>query len=189
MKVLKKVISKYLKGKKGFTLVELIIAMAVFSIVMVAYSSLFLTGSKTYGLVYDGYKAQNEARIAMSFITVKIRKNDRLITPDPVADPNYECNAVSIVELLPSGKYMQIVGDTTTEYIYAHSTGGATSLIVTEDAGQVFTGSGDIIAEGLAGITMDYIDITDTNKIVVEIGYNNGVTSRIEETILLRSQT
>ncbi len=177
--------TKLMKDQKGLTLVELITAMAVMSILTVAYFSLFFACGNTYDVVYDGYKAQNEARIAMSFLTVKIRQNDKIIIdPDP-ASP-VERNAVILRDDMLGRKYMRIDGDTV-EFIYPFDTGTGKSLIITDTESDLFTGSGRLVAERLRDIIMEY-DPVDNNKIVVTISYENGGIDTIEETIALRAK-
>ena len=131
-----------LKSVKGFTLVELITAMALLSILIAGYFTVF-TGGQTYDVVYDGYKVQNEARIAMSYITVKIRQNDRVITTPT------EHNAVSIEDTVGGVTYMRVEGDgADNEYIYEHN-GRLMTFTAAGDFTDADIGSGDVIAEGL----------------------------------------
>lgn len=179
-----------LKSVKGFTLVELITAMALLSILIAGYFSLFFTGEQTYDVVYDGYKIQNEARIAMSYITVKIRQNDRIITipPIPPAILPTEYNAVSIADTSGGITYMKIENDADNEYIYEHN-GCLMTYRTTGDFTDTDAGSGEIIAEGLQNITMRYPGIGDTSRILVSVSYiNGGKVQLLEETITLRAQ-
>lgn len=179
-----------LKSVKGFTLVELITAMAIMSILIAGYFSLFFTGEQTYDVVYDGYKIQNEARIAMSYITVKIRQNDRIITipPVPPAVLPTEYNAVSIADTDGGITYMKVEDGTENEYIYGHN-GCLMAFKTTGDFYDSDAGSGEIIAEGLQNITLGYPGIGDTSRILVSISYiNGGKVQLLEETITLRAQ-
>lgn len=172
-----------LKSVKGFTLVELITAMALLSILIAGYFSLFFTGGQTYDVVYDGYKVQNEARIAMSYITVKIRQNDRVITTPT------EHNAVSIEDTVGGVTYMRVEGDgADNEYIYEHN-GRLMTFTAAGDFTDADIGSGDVIAEGLQNITMEYPGIGDTSRIIVKISYiSSSSVQLLEETIVLRAQ-
>jgi prepilin-type N-terminal cleavage/methylation domain-containing protein len=178
------------KNENGFTLVELITAMAIMSILIAGYFSLFFAGEQTYDVVYDGYKIQNEARVAMSYITVKIRQNDRLITipPIPPAVLPTEYNAVSVADTSGGISYMKVEYGTENEYVYGHN-GRLMAFKTTGDFFDSDAGSGDIIAEGLQSITFGYPGIGDTSRILVSISYvNGGMVQLLEETISLRSQ-
>ena len=65
-----------LKGNKGYSLIELIVVLAVMAIVGTMALSLIATGSKLYKNIYDRQLAQKDARIAMSYITMRVRQND-----------------------------------------------------------------------------------------------------------------
>lgn len=175
-KVLKK-----LNSIKGFTLTELITAMAVMGILTAAYFSLFFFGDKTYDAVYDDSRTQNEARIAISFLSVKIRQNDKLIQESP-ADPDSWRNAVAI-KVHDGKNYMQVDSDTGKEYIYFLGS----CLYETDDISKLFTSNGSVVAEGLNSVTMDYPSETDQTKIKLSVRYNDG-EGKIEETIGLMAQ-
>lgn len=182
MGTIKRRITAQLKSAKGFTLIELITAMALMSILIAGYFSLFFAGGKTYDVIYDNYKTQNEARIAMSFITVKIRQNDRVVT-DP--DTGVRNNAVLLDSTDSGVPYMRVdISESTTEYIYAQDG----SLMVAEDLADIDDGNGRIIAEGLNSIVIRYPSVTDMTKIEVIITYNEEGRDRIEQTISLRAQ-
>ena len=71
MNILNKITSE-----KGFTLVELLLAMAILSILAASLVSLLSTGSSLFVNTEKYYQSQLEARTALSYITVKIRQND-----------------------------------------------------------------------------------------------------------------
>lgn len=64
------------KKRPGFTLIELLISLLLFSIVGLILMQYLLTGSTLYKKVYTTYNASSEARIGLSYITVKIRESD-----------------------------------------------------------------------------------------------------------------
>jgi len=64
------------KSRKGYTLVELLLAMAILSILAASLSALLSTGSNLFANAEKSYQSQIEARTALSYITVKIRQND-----------------------------------------------------------------------------------------------------------------
>jgi len=64
--------------QRGITLIELIVVMALFAIVGSLIVTLMRSGGKFNEDVQRNADAQSSARIAMSYITVKIRQNDSL---------------------------------------------------------------------------------------------------------------
>lgn len=68
--------SVFRTNNKGFTLIELIVVLAIMGIMGSMLVSMMHTGAMTFRSTYDTADAQNDARVAMSYLTVKIRQND-----------------------------------------------------------------------------------------------------------------
>ena len=185
-------IKKLAKSKKGLTLVELILAMAIMSILMAAYYSLFFTGNRHYEYVHDSYRKQNEARIAMSYVTTRIRQNDVLLDGP-------ERHAVSIATS-GSRQWLRIEskdadGNQQYEHIYGYTgPGGDTRLMSintnTEepDISSVELDRGTVIADSLSGIEFSWMTQNDNTCITIEIKYDSTEKGRFEETIVLRAK-
>lgn len=67
---------KRLLNQKGFTLTELIVAMAVLAILGSVVTSLVKTGLSAYGQVSGTASAETEARTALSLVTTQLRRHD-----------------------------------------------------------------------------------------------------------------
>lgn len=67
---------KLLKNKKGFTFTELIVVMAIMSIVGAAVAGLLRTGLSASGRISEDMAYETEARTALSLITVQLRQHD-----------------------------------------------------------------------------------------------------------------
>ena len=63
----------FLKNRQGFTLVEVIVSMALVSIILLMASSLLTTGQKMYNKGTDKADIQFDARMAADFITNELR--------------------------------------------------------------------------------------------------------------------
>ncbi len=63
----------FLKKRQGFTLVEVIVSMALVSIILLMASSLLTTGQKMYNKGTDKADIQFDARMAADFITNELR--------------------------------------------------------------------------------------------------------------------
>lgn len=181
-------IKKRVQSEKGFTLIELIVAMAIMSILLTMYFSLFFAGGKQYEFVYDSYRKQNEARIAMSFITTKIRQNDALVT-------GTETHAVSVWPS-DSGPYLRIEslddeGNPVYEFIYGYNASGSNLQLMSKimygedidsDAG------GSVIADNLYSIEFGSEDVDGNTCINIVIKYDSTEKGKYEETIVLRAK-
>lgn len=176
------------QSQKGFTLIELIVAMAIMSILLTMYFSLFFAGGKQYEYVHDSYKKQNEARIAMSFITTKIRQNDALVT-------GTETHAVSVWPS-GSGTYLKIEsidadGDPAYEYIYGYSAEGSNLQLrykIRDDEDFDFDDDGSVIADNLYSIEFGSEDVDGNTCINIVIKYDSTEKGKYEETIVLRAK-
>ena len=67
---------RMLGSSGGQSLVELIVVMVMLSILGTVILSLMRTGGTAYKRIHDNFTSENEARIALSYITIKIRQSD-----------------------------------------------------------------------------------------------------------------
>lgn len=181
-------IKRHTRSEKGFTLIELIMAMAIMSILLTMYYSLFFAGGKQYEYVHDSYKKQNEARIAMSFITTKIRQNDVLAT-------RTETHAVSVWPS-DSGPYLRIEslddeGNPVYEFIYGYNASGSNLQLMSKimyDEDFDFDDDGSVIADNLYSIEFGSEDVDGNTCINIVIKYDSTEKGKYEETIVLRAK-
>ena len=64
------------KNTRGYTLIELVVVMAIMAILGTMLITMMNTGTNLYRNANAVMDAQSNARLAMSYITVKIRQND-----------------------------------------------------------------------------------------------------------------
>lgn len=67
---------RLLKNKKGFSFIELVVVMAIMSIVGTAVAGLLRTGLSASGRISENMATETEARTALSLITVQLRQHD-----------------------------------------------------------------------------------------------------------------
>ena len=63
-------------NNKGYSLVELLLVMMLLLLFGITTFSLIYSGSETYQRISDNKNAESDARIALSYINVKIRQHD-----------------------------------------------------------------------------------------------------------------
>ena len=175
---MRKTIAKLKKTKsKGNTLVELVIVMSMIALLGGVLINLISTGGNSYKRVSVNYKAENEARLAMSYTTVKIRQNDIqgaisvLEPPDP--------NKLIIIKPAPLPGRWEIYESTNAE--------GIKILVEDDFDGTANPPKQSVIAENIEF----YVDMTVVdmqNRIHVTITYLNAERV-LEETITLRTDT
>ena len=64
--------------QSGFSVVELLIALAIMSLLATSLLTIISSGGEAFRSIFDVKDAQGEARVALSYITVKIRQNNAL---------------------------------------------------------------------------------------------------------------
>lgn len=67
-----------IKDGGGYSLIELIISMAIIALLGSALFTMISSGGRSYQRIQKNYTSQNDARVALSYVTVKIRQNDRV---------------------------------------------------------------------------------------------------------------
>lgn len=86
---------KYLSGRGGFTLVELLVVTAIMGLVIGAVYSLYLTNMRTAYNQDEVAEVQQNLRIAMDAIATDLRKAGALVPKG--TDPIDSCTATSLV--------------------------------------------------------------------------------------------
>ena len=157
-----------IKSNRGLTLVELMAVMAIMAILAATLSATLSTGSRLFRRTDDTYKAQTEARVAMSYITMKLRQHDRT-------------GGVAVNDQ-PGNPYLQLTSGGTTTKIY-HQDKKLVEQIEKTDGSIVFTD----IAEHIKAV--EFSQSSDKKLIIVSIKYfdGNGSEKALSKTVILRS--
>ena len=88
------------KSAKGYSLVELIVVMAIIGILGTMLVTMMNLGGKLYRNANAAMEAQSNARLAMSYINMRIRQNDALnkIDVDNVIVESITYAALTIID-------------------------------------------------------------------------------------------
>ncbi|WP_176786210.1 PilW family protein [Desulfosporosinus hippei] len=110
------------KSSKGYTLVELIVVMAIMGILGTTLLTMMNTGGKLYRDANAIMEEQSNSRLAMSYITMRIRQNDvkNNISIKNVSIDSEMYRALTIVDSTNSSRSYWICFDTTTNKLKEH---------------------------------------------------------------------
>ena len=138
----------------GFTLVELLIALALSLVVLVSVSGAFISQRKTYDAQEQMTEMIQGTRAVMEVITreVKLAGFNPTGSTTLVGIP-YSTTQLEIRADL-DGDGTAIASDTNELIIYTHD---STDLEIDRDAGQAFS-SAKLLAENIESFTFDYLD-------------------------------
>lgn len=156
-------------GERGFTLVEAVVAMTIFSFVAVLVAALYLHGYRSYSRESERIEVQENLRIAMARMTAKIRQAD----PDSmtISDSGRHIEFILSSSGKRAGYRLDALGNEIEEKI--ESSGGYTWLPV---AGQitdlVFTREGNNITVTLVGGNGKSGKVRLSTKVNLRVGEN-----------------
>lgn len=108
--------ARRLRGRDGYTLVELIVVLSIFLFIVTALTQLFTSGAKAELDMNRRFQAQQEARLALDRMRRELHCADSIV---PGADGDGDGNVASITVSLPSqcpsakGQNISVVYDTT----------------------------------------------------------------------------
>lgn len=136
-------------NKKGFTLVEVLVVVAITALIGAAVNELFTTTWRTYHTTNGGLNAEQEARVAMEKIAKDLRQATTVssISAQAITFYRYYDNdtvstkiqitlsgkIITYTKTLPSGTYPNVTYPTsnaTTSIIASHIENNATALFV-----------------------------------------------------------
>ncbi len=175
---------KIKNNNKGFTLIELITAITILALLSGALYTLFFSGSKTFEVAHDSYLAQNNARIAMSYLTVKIRQNDAVTSSGGIISRDVDVMQTS------TGSALTIKSPSGSDRLQIYSLGGQ----LLETTGAAFSADGTMITDGIESVTFTTSSGVTVNSMNIGIsvkykdGKSDGNERSLDETVTLRAE-
>ena len=171
--------------ERGFSVIELLVALAIISLLGSSLIAIVGAGSDAFRHVLSDRDAQAEARIAVSYVTVKLRQNDARgrVSIEKSDSEEYPGNVLKIIQ--PTG--------TDSLFIYFVKADGADLPGQLVEKYSTAPGVGDphganVIAE-ISGFSVSYADDDETGtQISVAAHYMAGGAQRsLESLVTLRA--
>lgn len=157
-------------NNKGFSLIELIVSLAVIMIVGGSIASFLLTGSNSYASVINNTDLQEEAQLVMNQIS------DIVITAEKAV--NFK-NADNKLEVFNENEKYEIVFKNSEKKLYYNKfdrkTGTVKFIPESENV---------LMAENVSFFEADSTKVESTNKLIVRIVFENKSKTYVKEEII-----
>ena len=162
--------------KKGFTIVELVISMALFSIILVATSSIFVTALKNYQINITKSDFQKEVNFSLD----DINKNIKLAIEVPLTYGSYSLSQNILILALPttdsSANFIYEDGAPLKDYVIYYSENGNLHKVTHADPSGIRAnqnGEDKIILGNLTNVNYSYFPgLTGASQVeaTIEVG-------------------
>jgi len=178
----------------GFSIIELLVALTLMALLGGSLLTVISGGSSAYNRMLSDKDYLSEARIAMSYITVKLRQNDASGAISVISsDSQYNTRNVLRIDRTPGDD-----SDNSTFIYFEDIEGQAGGVLVERDSntpgvGRATAGtgaydSGNVIAV-ISDFAISYLDGM-RDRIEVEVAYlSSGSEKSLKTTIYLKSET
>lgn len=152
------------KGLRGFTLLELLIAVTIFSIVAIAIYSSFNVGIRTWRKAENSYKVRQEARHALNTIGRELRCAINSTAMPFEGSSNYVSFCRTMKVSNPQGGYSEGIFEIT--YTFEAEDKAVYYILQTyEEYAKGETGTKSLLASGVLDFKLQYVYL-DLDKVV-----------------------
>lgn len=160
-----------LKNNKGFTLVELLIALILVGMSMSAIMFFFITNFRTYNRETDDIFTQTQANRAIEFLTEKIiASSGNIVITGIATDPTF---TVSLERGSPNNDFIAFhFVESTKELSYGAGISRASAELNA-------TNATDIVAESISDFYIVYTSGSRVVEIVIESRKNSNVVNLV----------
>ncbi len=198
MKQLRKNLNKKFSTKQqnGFTIIEVIVVVALTATLLVGMLGIFDWQNKIYQLEQANIFATGSARVAMNNILPVVAQGVSIIGSRTVSGTNYTTGAGTIIVQLPSFDGSNNVIDSTYDYVVYHSNGTNLNQIVELAASSNRKISNKLLSDKIQSFALSYNngDPTLASQVTVDINTqsfyrgSSSATAHLVETIFLRNR-
>ncbi len=186
------------KFEQGFTLIEVVIVIAIFTILIVALLNLFEWHNKLFYLGQADIQATGSARATMNSMSLYIPQASSVLASHAISGTTYTTDGDTLVLQLPSYDSSGNLINNTNDYVVYYLNSGALYQLIS-----LGSGSGDRkagtkqLSEDVANfaLTYDQGDVTQATKVIVNLttqatvrGGQEETTIQVNETFFLRNK-
>jgi prepilin-type N-terminal cleavage/methylation domain-containing protein len=186
-------IKEMTQGEKGFSLIELLVALTLMALLGALLLPIISIGSSAYNRMINDKNALSEARIAMSYITVKLRQKD-ISGAIGVVGSDSMINTRNVLKI---DETPDDVNDDSCFIYFEENEGGAGGRLVEKYSNTPGVGgnkaeagayrAGNVIAD-INDFAISYADGSN-NKIDIEVRYSSGNSEKsLKTTIAIKSE-
>lgn len=189
-------ISNSVKQQNGFTIIEVSIVIALFTILLLGLLSIFDWQNKIYNFEQAEVQATGSARTAMNSLTFTLAQGIRLESSRTINGTNYTTGGGSVVVQLPAYSSSGDLIPSVYDYVAYYSTGTNLYQITEAGSGSARPAGTKILSDKLNSFSLTYNngDVTAASEVSVVVttqaAYrgNQSVSSTLQETIFLRNK-
>ncbi len=185
-----------LANQKGFTLIEVVIVIGIFSLLMIALLDLFDWHNKIFLLERADTEATGSARTAMNNMTENISQASSVVTSHTFGSTTYTTGTNTLVLQIPSYNSSGNIITGTYDYVAYYKSGNALYQILEAGSGSARKANTKQLATNAATLTFttDYpLDVAQATNVIIDlqtqatIRGNNTSTAHVTNTIFLRN--
>lgn len=165
---------------RGFSLVELIIAITIFIIIATLLTLFFVNYYKTYRFQQAGIKLSNFASVGANALQENVRQADKIITTHSFSGVNYTTNSTNLILELPSVDSAGNIINATYDYVLFYISGNSLYKLVQANNSSVRTSGLKKINDNVLNINFVYnnSNLSIANKIDVNMAMQTIVGSQ-----------
>ncbi len=128
---------RYIKQNKGFTLVELVVALSLMGMVMSSIFTFFMVNYKTFFRANNQTDAQYNAQIAMDEMVDYIVRAEKIESINPIISTNIETDINDIIFKLNDNEYFEVQYNDSTKKLFRGIDTNITTITTNEYANNI----------------------------------------------------
>ncbi len=184
-----------MKKQQGFTIMELVVVIALCSVLLLGLLALFDWHSKVFTLEQADVRATGSVRSVMNNMTKYVAQGITLESSRTISGTTYTTDADTVIVKIPSVDSSGNVIASTYDYVAYNLSNGSVTQVIEAGSGTVRTAGSKLLAENVQSFSLTYDNATAAlaTYVVVDIQTRvttkgtSAATARSTDTIFLRN--